>query len=57
MKQIGRPILMVFVLLLGGISGYKLLPGFEPVKILIFVFVCLVLGKLSFEIDNKIRNK
>ncbi|MGN6714364.1 hypothetical protein [Anaerocolumna jejuensis] len=32
MQRLGRLFLIIGVLLLGGIAGYRLLPGFEPVN-------------------------
>lgn len=54
MKHIGRLFLIAFALILGGISGYKLLPGFELIKMIIFAFICLVLGELFYQIDRRI---
>jgi hypothetical protein len=57
MNRVGRLCLIVFAIVLGGISGYVLLPGFEIIKILIFALICLVLGEVFYQIDKRISKK
>ncbi len=57
MQRLGRLFLIIGVLFLGGIAGYRLLPEFEPVNTLIFVFICLAFGELFYQIDKRILKK
>lgn len=56
-KHIARLLLLIIVLTIGGILGYKLLVGFEPIKITLFVVSVIILGEVIFQIDKKILNK
>lgn len=52
MKHFSRRLLFVFALAAGGGSGYLLLPGFDPVKIMIFAVICLIFGQILYQIDQ-----
>ncbi len=52
-----RLVLLVIVLVIGGLLGYKLLVGFEPVKITLFVVSTIILGEVFHQIDKKISSK
>lgn len=42
MKHFERLLLLVIALAVGDGLGYKLLPNFEPVKMIIFAIACVV---------------
>lgn len=54
MKHIERLLLLVVALVVGGVLGYKLLPGFEPIKMIIFAVIVLILGEAFYQIDKHI---
>lgn len=54
MKHFERMLLLVIALAVGGGLGYKFLPGFEPVKMIIFEICCLILGETFYRIDKKL---
>jgi len=56
-KHFERLLLLVIALAVGGGLGYKLLPDFEPVKMIIFAICCLILGEVFYQIDKKISEK
>ena len=55
MKHLGRFVLLVFALVVGGGLGKILLAGFEPMKVLIFFAACSLLGNVFYQIDRRIR--
>ena len=57
MKHFERVLLLVIALAVGGELGYKLLPDFEPVKMIIFAICCLILGEIFYRIDKKLSPK
>lgn len=57
MKHFERLLLLFIALLIGGGLGYKLLPNFEPIKMIIFAVACLVLGEIFYQIDKRISKK
>ena len=57
MKHIERLLLLIIALAVGGGLGYKLLVGFEPVKMIIFVIAILILGEIFYQIDKHISDK
>ena len=56
-KHIARLLLLIIALVIGGGLGYKLLVGFEPIKIILFVVSVIILGEIIYQIDKKILNK
>ncbi len=54
MKHFERLLLIAIALAVGGGLGYKFLPDFEPVKMIIFAVCCLILGEVFYQIDKKI---
>lgn len=56
-KHIARLLLLIAALVIGGGLGYKLLVGFEPIKITLFVVSVIILGEVFYQIDKKILNK
>ncbi|MBP3361311.1 MAG: hypothetical protein J6N52_10685 [Clostridia bacterium] len=57
MKHFERLLLLVIALAVSGGLGYKLLPDFEPVKMIIFAICYLILGEIFYQIDKKISQK
>ncbi len=57
MKRLGRFLLLVLALMVGGGLGSALLSGPEPVKIILFMVACLILGNIFYQIDKKISEK
>ncbi|MCI8418300.1 MAG: hypothetical protein HFI33_12535 [Lachnospiraceae bacterium] len=57
MKHYGRLLLFFFALLIGGGLGYLLLANFEPIKMVMFGIVCLILGEGFYQIDKRIPKK
>lgn len=55
MKHLGRLVLLVLALAVGGGLGQFLLAGFEPMKVLIFFAACSLLGNVFYQIDRHIR--
>lgn len=53
MRHIGRLFLVLLAIFVGGISGYELLPGFDPGNIIMFAVICLILGELFYQIDMR----
>ena len=52
--HIARLLLIIAALAIGGGLGYKLLIGFEPIKITVFVVSITILGNVFYQIDKKI---
>lgn len=52
MKHFNRLFLLALTLAAGGGLRYKLQADSEPVKIIIFAIVVLVLGEVFFQIDK-----
>ncbi len=57
MKHFERLLLLVIALAVGGGLGYKLLPNFEPIKMILFAIACIVLGEVFYQIDKRISKK
>lgn len=57
MKHFEKLLLLVIALAVGGGLGYKLLPDFEPVKMMIFAGACVILGEVLYQIDKRISKK
>ena len=55
--HIAKLLLFIAALAIGGGLGYKLLVGFEPIKIIVFVVSIIILGNVFYQIDKKILNK
>ena len=55
--HIAKLMLLIATLSIGGGLGYKLLVGFEPIKIIMFVVSIIILGNIFYQIDKKILNK
>ena len=55
--HIVRLLLLIAALSIGGSLGYKLLIGFESVKIILFIVSTVILGEVFYQIDKKILNK
>ncbi len=56
-KHFIRLLMFVSALVIGGILGYKLLVGYEPIKITLFVICVIVLGAVYHQIDKNISSK
>ncbi len=54
MNHFRRFLLLAFALVVGGGMGYKLLIGFEPIKMIIFILLILVLGEVFYQIDKRL---
>ena len=54
MKHLRRLLLLIIALAVGGGLGAKLLSDFEPVKMIIFCAVCVILGEVFYQIDRRI---
>lgn len=52
-----RLLLLIIALVIGGGLDYKLLVGFEPIKITMFVVSVIILGEVFYQIDKKFFNK
>lgn len=52
MKHPHRIFLLIAALAAGGLLGAWLLPGFRPLKILLFAAACPLLGKVFFLLDR-----
>ena len=57
MKRLGRLLLAVAALVLGGVLGSILLPDLKPLKIIIFFAACAGFGGLFYQIDLKKKKK
>lgn len=57
MKHFERLLILVIALAVGGGLGYKLLPDFEPVKMITFAITCVILGEVLYQIDKRISKK
>ncbi len=57
MKHLERVLLLVIALAVGSGLGYKLLPGFEPGKMILFAICCIILGEIFYQIDKKRSQK
>ena len=57
MKHFERLLLLVLALAVGGGLGYKLLPNFEPMKMIVFAAICVILGEVCYQIDKRISKK
>lgn len=57
MKHFERLLLLAIALAVAGGLGYKLLPSFQPVKMLLFAVACVVLGEIFYQIDKRISKK
>ena len=57
MKHFGRVLLLIGALAVGGGLGSVLLPNFEPIKMVIFAAVCVVLGEVFYQADQRIFKK
>lgn len=57
MKHFERLLLLVIALAVGGGLGCKLLPDFEPIKMVIFAVACVILGEVFYQIDKRISKK
>ncbi len=54
MSHLKRLLLLIIALAVGAGLGYKFLAEFEPVKMLIFAIVILILGEFFYQIDKRI---
>ncbi len=57
MKHLQRLLLLIIAFAVGGILGHKLLSDFEPVKMIMFVIICVTLGEIFYQIDKRISKK
>lgn len=57
MKHFERLLLLFIALVIGGLLGYMLLPNFEPVKMIVFIIACLILGEVFYQVDKRISKK
>lgn len=54
---IAKLLLLIAALAVSGGLGYKLLAGFKPIKIIVFVVSIIILGNVFYQVDKKILNK
>ena len=57
MMYLKRVLLLIMALVIGGGLGYKLLPGFEPLKMILFFMGCGILGRVFCLIDRELFKK
>ena len=57
MKKAFRLILLIAALAIGGWLGTMLLTDFEPLKMLLFLAICGILGVVFKQIDNSVSKK
>lgn len=57
MNHFKRLFVLVLALAVSGGLGYMFLPDFEPVKMIVFSIVILILGEFFYRIDMHISNK
>ena len=57
MNHFKRFLLLVFALAVGGGMGYRLLVGFNFVKMVIFILLNLILGEVFYQIDKWLSDK
>lgn len=55
--NVKRFALLTVALLVGGGLGWLLLPGFNPLKMIVFVASCAILGWIFYELDKRISEK
>ncbi len=53
MKHFERLFLLVLALAVGGGLGALFLSDFDPVKMILFAVVCVVLGEVFYQIDTR----
>jgi len=54
LKHLARLLLLVAALAAGGRLGSELLPGFAPVKMIVFAAACVILGEVFYQVDKRI---
>jgi len=57
LKHFERLLFIAIAFAFAGGLGYKFLPDFEPVKMIIFSICCLAFGEVFYQIDKKISKK
>ena len=57
MKHFQRLFLLVLALTVGGGLGALFLSDFDPVKMILFAIVCVVLGEVFYQIDTRFFRK
>ncbi len=57
MKHFERLLLIAIAFAFAGGLGYKFLPDFEPVKMIIFSICCLALAEVFYQIEKKSSKK
>lgn len=57
MKHFNRLFLLALALVAGGGLRYKLLLDPEPVRIIIFIIVVLVMGEVLYQIDKHMASR
>jgi uncharacterized membrane protein len=57
MNHFKRFLLLVLALAVGGGMGYRLLVGFNFVKMVIFILLNLILGEVFYQIDKCLSDK
>lgn len=57
MRHFERLLLLITALAVAGGLGYKLLPDFEPIKMILFAIACIILGEVFYQIDKKLSKK
>lgn len=57
MKHFERLLLLFIALVIAGLLGYMLLPNFEPLKMIVFIIVCLILEEIFYQVDKKMSKK
>lgn len=57
MKHLKRFLLLLIALLVGAGLGHILLSEFEPLRLIVFLVLCLALGELFYQIDQRTQDQ
>ncbi len=57
MKHLKRFLLLLIALLVGAGLGHILLSEFEPLRLIVFLVLCLALGELFYQIDQRTQGQ
>ncbi len=57
MKHLKRFLLLLIALFVGAGLGHVLLSEFEPLRLIAFLVLCLALGELFYQIDQRTQDQ
>lgn len=57
MKHLKRFLLLLIALLVGAGLGHILLSEFEPLRLIVFLVLCLALGEGFYQIDQRTQGQ